>query len=182
MNAEYLKGKTIRLRAVEPGDTDLLFDWENDTRIWKVSNTMVPYSRRQIEEYVMSSQADIYSARQLRLMIAATSGTENETPVGAIDLFDFDPFHQRAGIGILIMEEFRERGFASEALDLLVGYAFGILHLRQLYCNITPENIRSISLFEKKGFTRCAVKKDWVRSSEGWQDEWMFQLINNAGL
>ena len=49
---DILKGKRLLLRAVEPSDIDLLYQWENDPLIWKVSNTITPYSRFQIEEYV----------------------------------------------------------------------------------------------------------------------------------
>jgi len=90
------------------------------------------------------------------------------------------PHHRRAGVGILIRKEFRELGYASEALDLLIRYAFDVLSLRQLFSNMTPENTASVSLFEKFGFTRCGIKKDWVRIGDGWTEEWMYQLIRQA--
>ncbi|MCX6286818.1 MAG: GNAT family N-acetyltransferase [Bacteroidetes bacterium] len=177
MQNEILKSKRLQLRAVEPADIDLLYQWENDPSIWRVSNTLTPYSRFQIEEYVMNVQNDIYSTKQLRLMIVGYSGKIKDKALGAIDLFDFDPFHLRAGIGILVREEFRRNGYASEALELLIQYAFDILNIRQLYSNITPENTASISIFEKYGFERCGIKKDWVKVGNGWLEEWMFQLI-----
>jgi len=51
MSENFLSGVSISLRAVEPADIDLLYHWENDTSIWKVSNTLTPYSHFQIEEY-----------------------------------------------------------------------------------------------------------------------------------
>lgn len=174
---EILSGAMLRLRAPEPTDIDLLFNWENDSRVWRVSNTLTPYSRHQIEEYVMGARQEIYVARQLRLMIdvKATSGAN---PVGAIDLFDYDPFHLRAGVGILIQEESRGKGYAKEALGILIRYAFSFLRLHQLYCNILPTNVASRSLFEDLGFVSCGVKKDWMNIGGFWHDEWMYQLIN----
>ena len=177
MQNEILIGKRLYLRAVEPSDIDLLYHWENDPSIWRVSNTLTPYSRFQIEEYVMNIQNDIYSTKQLRLMIIGRSGKIKGKAIGAIDLFDFDPNHLRAGVGILVREEFRGKGYASEALELIIKYAFCILNIRQLYSNITPMNTASISLFEKHGFERCGIKKDWIRTGNGWLEEWMFQLI-----
>ncbi len=177
MEYEILKGKRLQLRAVELSDIDLLYKWENDPSIWKISSTITPYSRFQIEEYVMNVQNDIYASKQLRLMAVGHSGEIKGKSIGAIDLFDFDPYHLRAGIGILLREEFRGNGYASEALEILIKYAFGILNLRQLYSNVTPINTASISLFEKCGFERCGIKKDWVRSGSSWMEEWMFQLI-----
>ena len=180
MKDEILKGKRLYLRAVEPSDIDLLYGWENDPSIWRVSNTFTPYSRFQIEEYVMNVQNDIYTTKQLRLMVTGHNGKIKDQTIGAIDLFDFDPFHLRAGIGILIREEFRGNGYASETLEILIHYAFDILNLRQLYSNITPDNTSSISLFEKFGFERCGIKKDWVRTGNSWLEEWMFQLIRHS--
>jgi len=178
MTDNLLTGANIRLRALEPLDVDLLYEWENDTSIWKVSNTLTPFSRFQLEEYVMNTQQDIFASRQLRLMIEWIRPGETNIPVGTIDLFDFDPFHLRAGIGILIRDEFREQGFAREALGVLILYAFSTLQLHQLYCNISPGNSVSLKLFEKLGFVRCGIKTDWLNEGESWKDEWMFQLIN----
>ena len=179
MTHDILTGTNIRLRALEPGDVDLLYEWENDTSVWNVSNTIAPFSRFQLEEYVMNAQNDIFAARQLRLMIDRHGTDETELPVGTIDLFDFDPFHSRAGIGILIREPYREKGYAHEALGLLIQYAFGTLRLHQLYCNISPGNATSLKLFEKLGFIKCGIKKEWIFDGRQWVEEWMFQLINH---
>ena len=47
-----IEGRTIRLRAVEPGDVDLMYEWENDYDIWPVSGTTEPFSRHQLERFV----------------------------------------------------------------------------------------------------------------------------------
>jgi diamine N-acetyltransferase len=117
---------------------------------------------------------DIYETKQLRLII------ENweKQPVGAIDLFDFDPYHQRAGVGILIHNyEDRHRGFASDALEALKDYVITSLGLKQLYANIAADNKQSIRLFEKAGFVKTGVKQSWLKTSTGWKDEFLYQLI-----
>lgn len=176
-----MAGPTIRLRALEPGDVALLYEWENDTSVWKVSNTLAPFSKFQLEEYVLNSQNDIFSSKQLRLMVVLPGSGEGETAVGSIDLFDFDPFHLRAGVGILIREPFRKKGFAEEALHLLLNYAFNTLLLHQIYCHITPDNLPSLHLFQKAGFIKCGTKVDWIRDGGEWKEEWMFQLIRHDG-
>ena len=179
--SSLLTGPHLRLRALEPGDIDILYSWENDTSIWKVSNTIAPFSKFQMEEYVLNSQQDIYASRQLRLMVELLQPAGEESLVGTIDLFDFDPYHLRAGVGIMIQEAYREKGYAREGMEILIPYAFGTLRLHQLYCNISPDNRASLQLFEKLGFTRCGVKHDWVIDGAQWKDEWMFQLINPHG-
>ena len=91
----------IRFRALEPEDIDLLFEWENDAEIWEISNTFEPFSKYILAKYIKDSQRDIYESKQIRMIIE----TIDSKAVGAIDLFDFDPFHFRAGVGILIHDE-----------------------------------------------------------------------------
>lgn len=111
-------------------------------------------------------------------MIDWHSSAAVTTTIGSIDLFDFDPFHKRAGIGILIDEPFRRKGFALEALSLLTEYCFHTLNLHQIYCTIGDDNSESIKLFAKAGFVQCGIKKEWLCRNGSWTDELIFQLIN----
>jgi len=156
-----LKGKNIELRALEPSDVDLLYQWENDEKIWHLSNTVVPFSRFVLDQYVINSTQDIYTNKQLRLMIDKIE-KGNKTTIGSIDLFDFDPANKRAGIGILIIKNEQRKGYASESLKLLLDYCFKTLHLHQVYCNITDMNTASLNLFKKHDFQIIGLKKNWL--------------------
>jgi diamine N-acetyltransferase len=173
----------ITLRALEPSDIDWLFRWENDPEIWKVSNTITPYSRYTLEKYIETAHLDIYQVKQLRMMIDVKESSGKKTrPIGTIDLFDFDPFHNRAGVGILIGEKSdRKKGYASEALSKFVRYAFQVLQLHQLYCNIATNNLESIGLFTRNGFSISGEKKDWLKTGAGYKNEYLLQLINSSG-
>lgn len=165
------KGEQVYLRTIEPWDADRILKWENDPENWRVSNTLVPFSKHMIEQYVNSSQ-DIFSFRQLRLMIALN---ENQDTIGAVDLFDFEPRHQRAGVGILVEKEYRNKGIGKEALRLLEEYVLNVLGVRNLYCNILEDNPGSIKLFEDSGYKRVGVKKNWFSDNGKWLDEFMYQ-------
>ncbi len=170
-----LKGGQIYLRTLEPSDADIIWKWENNADNWRVSNTLVPFSRKLIEDYVNSAQ-DIYSIKQLRFIICLV---ENDKEIGAIDLFDFDPYHHKVGLGILIAElQDRRNGYAKDAVLLIKEYCFSHLNLHQVYCNILSDNKASIDLFEKSGFTICGTKKDWIKHKEGWLDELMLQSFS----
>ena len=170
-----LKGKKIHLRALEPEDLDFLYTIENNESFWEVSSTQTPFSRFILEQYIVNSHQDIFEAKQLRLIIV-----DNITniSVGMIDLFEFNPLHKRAGIGILIIESEQHKGFASEAIDLLINYSFNQLNLHQLFANITADNTKSLELFKKLNFKKIGVKKEWIFSKGAFKDEILFQLIN----
>jgi len=174
-----LSGKNIRLRAIEPADLDIIYEWENDPANWLISNTITPFSKHVLTRYIEHAHKDIHEARQLRLMIDLVddSAVPMET-IGTVDLFDFDPVHERAGLGILIAnQENRMKGFAYESLSILIQYSFETLHLHQLYCNISNDNQASLNLFKKLGFVEIGIKRDWLREGSGWLDVHLLQLV-----
>ena len=171
-----LKGNTIYLRALEPEDLEFIYAIENDEDIWEVSNTQTPYSKFLIRQYLENAHQDIYEAKQLRLAICNNASNK---AIGLIDLFEFDPKNNRAGIGIVIQnKEDRSKGYGKEALGLVIDFSFNQLQLHQLFANIGVENSSSLNLFAIFGFQKIGVKKEWVYMNNKYQDEAIFQLIN----
>ena len=167
-----MNSKKVTLRAIEPTDLDLLYRWENDDRVWFSSNITRPLSKQTLHRYI-DSITDIYTDKQVRLIIEIEG-----LSVGCIDLFDFDPLHQRAGVGIMIDCDFESQGFASGALKEIKSYAFTQLGIHQLYCNIASTNEKSIQLFTTNGFERTGTKTDWLRMDKKWVDELTLQCFN----
>ncbi|MEN3322464.1 GNAT family protein [Mariniflexile soesokkakense] len=169
-----LKGEHIYLRALEPEDLEFIHTIENDESVWEISNTITPYSKFLIKQYLKQSHKDIFEVKQLRLVISSY----DEVALGMIDLFDFDFKNSRAGVGILVKNiEDRAKGVGSEALKLLVNYSFNHLGLHQLYCNISEENDVSVKLFSNQGFKKIGLKKDWILVNGSYKNEYIFQLI-----
>jgi len=173
-----IRNEELLLRAVEPGDIDLLYDWENRMELWSVSNTLTPFSKAQLARYVKNASLDVFQTKQLRLMIDLNSA-ENGSTVGIIDMFDYDPYHNRAGVGIMINSKWRQKGFAASALSLFMEYVFKTLGLHQLYCNISESNIASIKLFESAGFRLVGVKQQWLKVGAIYEDELMYQCFKS---
>ncbi|MEN8787889.1 MAG: GNAT family N-acetyltransferase [Flavobacteriaceae bacterium] len=171
-----LKGKSVYLRALEPEDLQFLYELENNTAVWEISGTIAPYSRHVLKQYLDNAHRDIYEVKQLRLCICSA----NDKIIGLIDLFDYNPVHKRAGVGIIIMaEDQRNQGAGTEALELLLNYAFSVLDLRQVYANVGEDNAASIHLFNKLGFIEAGRKMDWIRSGDQFKNEILYQKINS---
>jgi len=171
-----LKGDKVFLRALEPSDLDFLYQLENDSNVWEISGTTKPYSKQILQLYLENAHRDIYDVKQLRLCIC----NDAAVTVGLLDLYDFDPKNKRAGVGIIILEsENKNKGYATEALDLLCGYSKVALELHQLYCSVLEENRPSIRLFEKLGFVKTGIRKDWVSSNGVFKNEIFYQKVLN---
>ncbi len=164
----------ITLRALEPGDLDMVYRWENDRSLWPAGDTMAPLSRHQIAQYIDNYNADIYADRQLRLMI--TLGGE-ATPVGAIDLFDFDPVNSRAAIGIFVDLPYRRRGVALEAVSRLVNHCRRRLSMHSLWCVVASDNKPSLALFKKAGFEVAGTLRSWLKHNGTFSDAYIMQIL-----
>ncbi len=167
-----IEGKICRLRALEPEDLELMYGWENDMQIWRVSGTIAPFSRHVLSRLIEEQQFDICATRQMRLVIE-----HQGQAVGAVDLFEFDPHNRRAGVGIIIDPAYRAQGLGSDALWALEQYALRTLHLHQLWCSVTEENEASLKLFHKAGFVECGVRREWILTQSGALDEILLQKI-----
>lgn len=175
MNHSFLINDRIYLRAVEPEDIEVMYEMENDPAMWDISSFTVPYSRYVLRQYIEGSQSDMFADKQLRLMIVQRC--DNRT-LGTIDITDFVPLHSRGAIGIAIHTEFRQEGYATDALTLLCDYAFNFLLIHQLYAHVAMDNESSLKLFTSCGFVQCGVIKDWLLTSEGFKDAVLMQRIS----
>ncbi|MDR1743507.1 MAG: GNAT family N-acetyltransferase [Dysgonamonadaceae bacterium] len=172
----FFEHNDLLLRAIEPEDIDILYAWENDSELWKYGSSVSPLSRYAIRQYLDEARQDIYQTRQLRLMVTLHKD-DIELPVGLVDLFDFDPLHLRAGVGILIAPDYQRLGIGTQSLRLMRRYAFEFLHLSQLYAHIPRQNMASIRLFKKAGFCEAGLLKNWVRINNVYSDIVIMQLF-----
>lgn len=168
-----MKAHNIRLRALESADLELLYLWENDPEIWRVSETISPLSRERLAALIRDQVYDLYATRQMRLMIDV-----DDVAVGCVDLFNFEPLHRRFGVGILIYaEEHRRKGYAREVIEQVKDYARNTLDLKQIWANIDEDNPASIALFESCGFVLSARRKEWINRAGKFIDELEYQCI-----
>lgn len=157
---------------MEPEDLDLLYQIENDKNLWGVGTTNVPYSRYVLHDYVANSSGDIYTDKQVRLMVDCQQQT-----VGIVDLINFSPKHCRAEIGMVLMPSHRGKGLGETILQELAQYAKTILHLHQLYAVIGEDNIPAIRLFTKVGFSSGRILSDWLFDGTNYQNAVLMQRV-----
>jgi diamine N-acetyltransferase len=99
--------------------------------------------------------------------------------VGIIDLFNFEPFHNRAEVGIVIAASYRQKGVGQLALQLLMEHCFDFIGIHQLYAHIDVTNEASIRLFKKCGFEQCGYLKEWMRTGKNYRDVVIVQCLNS---
>lgn len=172
--SKILDNDILHLRAPEPEDLDVLYKWENDTDVWKFGSAMSPYSKFVLRQYIADAQTDIFQSKQLRFMIELN---QDKHTVGTIDLYDFDARNSRCGVGIYIDDEWRKRGFAMQAMDLLQNYAFNFLKINQLFAVIPESNKASLQLFQSRGFIKSGILQQWVSYENIYENAFIVQKI-----
>lgn len=170
-----LENDNIKLRALEPEDLDILYKWENDTRLWIHGNTLTPYSKLALRQYISDSQQqDIYQTKQVRFMVDIKP---SNVTIGTVDVYDFDFHSKKAGIGILIDDAYRGRNYATQTLDLIREYTSSFLQMKQLYAYIATDNLYSIRLFEKNGYNQSGILINWICANSVYKNVFIYQLI-----
>jgi diamine N-acetyltransferase len=167
-----LKNNEVFLRLPVPGDFEKIFTWENNPENWRVSYTTKPFTQAEIRNFVNTPQ-DIFSTGQLRLIICKTGSKE---AIGAVDLFEYDGIKQTAGVGILVEETGRGKGYGLNALELLADYSLNELGIRTLFATVLEDNPASIKLFEKAGFKKTGVRKSEMTANGKWLDLYCYRL------
>ncbi|MBR1881552.1 MAG: GNAT family N-acetyltransferase [Muribaculaceae bacterium] len=158
--SSLLNNEVLALRALEPTDLDLLFAWENDASLWLATDTSAPYSRQLLWQYLKSYTGDIFASRQLRLMIELQ---ETHEAIGTLDFFHFDPWNNRAEVGLYVAAPHRGNGYGSMAMRLAVQYARDHVGMRLLYGYALKENEAVLHAFASAGFTCVATLPHWVK-------------------
>lgn len=187
----------VRLRALEPEDVDRLYIWENDRDMWPFGGTSAPLSRHQLWEYATDYDANPFAAGQLRLIIELATAPDNAIPqssqssqssqnsqnsqsspipCGIIDLYDIDPVNSRAMVGIMVAPQWRSRGIATRALELVGEYCRDILGLATIASEVASDNLPSIRLFGgKAGYRQVGERPSWYRRRERFVSALLFQ-------
>lgn len=169
-----LSDGTVRLRAPEPSDTDMMYLWENDPELWECGTGVAPVSRHQLVEYIDNYDGDIYSCGQLRMVVELEATGE---AVGTLDFTHCDARDRHARVGIFIAPAYRRRGLASRVLSVAKPYAASTLGLHMLMALVAADNDASRALFAAAGFSTCGRVRSYLRRGRSFCDIILYQVL-----
>ncbi len=161
-NRVYLRGLTDR----EVQEDAPYFKWLNDLSLDQFTNRSdFPHSIADLRKYVEKSRG----VRDFVLLGIFDKSTDRH--IGNITLQDFDWVNRRAFIGYLLGDhEFSGKGFATEAVLMMMYYGFNRLNLERIHTTIAEQNIGSLKVAEKTGLiTEGRMRKHLLRNGR-WSD------------
>lgn len=165
--------ESVFLRALEPSDLSLLIEIENEHEFWKYSNRTEPFSEKLLKAYLEQQHQDIFQAKQKRYVLSDAQ----KSLLGFVDLFDFEPLHRRAGVGIVIHKDKRGMGLGKKGLQLVDSHCREYFNIHCLFANIARENKRSLHIFESCGYQKIGIKKAWNFYEGSFHDEFLYQKL-----
>jgi RimJ/RimL family protein N-acetyltransferase len=142
-----LEGKSVRLRQIEESDLPKLRDWRNSPYIRAYTREYRPLNMLNQKKWFESLFTD-----QSNIMFVIEK-KDDEAVIGCCGLTHINWKEGHGEVSIYIGEEkWQEKGYASDALHLLLKYGFCELRLHRIYAIIFEYNESSIKFFEKNGF------------------------------
>lgn len=122
-----------------------------------------------------AQQGDTLSSGKLTLY----AFDDHDTPVGCVELYNYDPINRRAAVGIVVSNEYRHKGHGTAMVQTLTDFCRQNTSLHQIYADIAANNAPSLHIFQHAGYQHCATLRDWVIRSDRYIDTLRYQLILN---
>ena len=146
-----LNGKRVNLRGLTESDAAAIFAIFGDPEVIRYWSSPPLTDIAAATELVKDTQRGF---EDRSLFEWGTAVTDSDEIIGTCTLLNLDPAHKRAEVGYAVRRDYWGKGYAKEALELLLTYAFGPLGLHRLEADVHPANIASIRLLERQGFRR----------------------------
>jgi ribosomal-protein-alanine N-acetyltransferase len=90
-------------------------------------------------------------------------------------------YFQSAYLGYEVFHPYQGKGYMSEGMALVLSEAFEKLNLHRLEANIQPENVSSIRLVSKAGFTKEGFSKNYLCvGGIEWKDHERWAIVNES--
>jgi RimJ/RimL family protein N-acetyltransferase len=169
-----LAGEHLRLTAIEPGDLIAMARWYRDAdfmRRWD-AEIAAPKTEKQLAEYIEQQQK---SATAFAFAIRPANG---EDLIGYCDLDGIIWSQQTSWLSIGIGDPAqRGKGYGAEAMRLLLRFAFDELNLRRVQLTVFSYNEPAIRLYEKLGFRREGVFREFLQRDGQLHDMLLYGLL-----
>ncbi len=146
-----IQGERVTLRRVEPEDYPAIQRWQNDPEVFRWMDYERPFSLEDIRK------SEEHGAVEGHPFVIEAEGK----PIGRIGLFGIKHRTRHGNLYVFIGErEVWGKGYARDALNLLLEYAFSTLNLRLIQLWTLADNDRAIRLYKSFGFIEEARLRD----------------------
>lgn len=170
-----MEGKLVRLRGYEKSDLAAVMKWLHDDEVTNfISAVVFPASSIEEERFIEA----VASGKDPSNKEFAIETLADRKYIGGIGLHNINWLSRNARLGIVIGDkEYWGRGFGTDAVKLLLGLAFEKMGLHRVELVVFTFNQRAITCYEKCGFRREGVLRDYVFKLGAFRDAVMMSIL-----
>jgi RimJ/RimL family protein N-acetyltransferase len=174
LRSSYWVGTSLRLRAIEPADWEVYFAWNHDDEMARALDAIpFPQSQESVRRWAESESVRKPDGDNLRFVLEEKA---SGTVVGEITVHGCDRRNGTFAYGINVHKEHRRKGYAADALSLVLRYYFQELRYQKVNATVYDFNAASVRLHEKLGFTREAHLRRMGYSEGKYFDQFIYGL------
>jgi RimJ/RimL family protein N-acetyltransferase len=171
---EFLVGERVYLRPLERDDLACVRCWSNDPEIRRLTGEvrpMTPAGAESFWEKVQNDQDRIWFAVVLR---------ETDQIIGEAGLLRMFPAWRTTDLTIILGEKQAwGQGYGTEAITLLLDYAFGCLNLHRVAIGVVGFNHAALDFYKKVGFKQEGVQRDGYYYDHEYHDFIMMSILED---
>lgn len=171
-----LHGPRVRLAPLAEGHLEAVRCWRSDPEVTRYWITQAVPSMDELCAWLEHN-------RQPGSLLWLIEDEQGE-PIGHISLFGFDPTHRHAELALMIGERrVWNRGYAREALGVLLGHAFtplrtGGLGLHKVWLTVAAENRAAQRVYLACNFREEGVLREHMYRNGTWHDEVVMSILD----
>jgi RimJ/RimL family protein N-acetyltransferase len=158
MKTNFFEGKLVELVPLDlEKDMALLDKWDRDSDYQRLLN-ISPAT-----QFAASTIKDQFENDENSNALFMIKSKENDAHIGFVELEGFEWSARNAWVGIAIgEEEYRGKGYGTDAMNLLLKYAFHALNLHRVNLGVFEFNKRAIRSYEKCGFKYEGTERELI--------------------
>ncbi len=166
-----ISSDVILLRTPVKEDSDLYFKWINDKKLVEFNSVFKPISEKEHAEWFTK----IFTIKDMKVFSIIEKNTNKL--IGSCSLRKINEIQECAELQIRLGESaFRNRGYGTEAVRLLVYYGFNTLNLNKIYLYVFENNIRAVKAYEKNNFKKEKLIKKFLLDNDKYKNAYL--MIN----
>jgi diamine N-acetyltransferase len=171
---EFLVGKRLYLRPLEKADLAHIRAWANDPQVRRLTGEVKPMSEAGAEEFYERMRND---PDRIWFVVVLKEG---DRPIGEAGLLRMFPPWRTTDLSIILGDKGAwGQGYGTEAILLLLDYAFGCLNMHRAAIGVVGWNERALAFYEKVGFRREGVQRDGYYHGHEYSDFVMMSILED---
>jgi RimJ/RimL family protein N-acetyltransferase len=168
-----LTGKLVRLRPMEPSDTESLWRWNNDPVVMRWLYDSYPQSLAQAKKRAEERPSNSYERVLFGIEVLS-----DKRLIGVVALSGAYPETGRAELDIYIGEQdYWGGGYGTDTMKVICRYGFEMMRLHGISLWVVPENTAARHVYEKVGFVEEGRKRESCRRDGKWHDTILMSLL-----